>query len=226
MTETRIERLKSLRAGGNVYERAGKAIVTILQNTEHGDMESSDLQRLVTEAGFTVNAFRTARKRMVASGELLVYKPGPYDPWFTALAEWPESECETLALIPPEQIVEAQVLNDVDQVCQAFCDAYKVARPNARLKAASITAKQRKLIKDMLKAWDLETICDALAWNGQAAKRAGGNTLKFFRASTVFRNEGNFARMIEAAEAGEVEGAMSAETQSVLADFVRMGGDQ
>lgn len=107
-------------------------------------------------------------------------------------------------------VAEAEVVTDVDRVAEAFCNAYRAARPNATIKPSSINTRERKLIKAMLKQWGTETICGALESEGQAALRAGPGTdrHRYFTKTTVLRNEANFTRVIERYEAGGESGGV------------------
>ena len=112
-----------------------------------------------------------------------------------------EADVDAEAEVDIESMVAAGAAparSDVDFVADHFCKCYRMVKPGSR--TDTLGPKARRVIREGLRRWDAATIQTAITRGAERAARSGGNDAKYFRASTIFRNEANLERLIESAE--------------------------
>ncbi len=184
-------------AGGVRLERVGEFDYQIVNYEKYRKIRSAEDRRAYKREWMA--ARRAGGGGQVWTGVDTVDSGGQCRPIVEAEVE-AEAEAEAIGSIVAAKAAPARSprRDDVDRVVSHFCECYRQVRPASR--TADLGPKARKVILQGVRRWGADAICEAITSGAERARLKGGSDAKYFRASTIFRNEANLERLIEAAE--------------------------
>ena len=179
-------------AGGVRLERVGEFAYQIVNYAKYREIKSAEDRRAYDRER------KRARKDAEQSGKMRnkVERSGR-----SANSVHADADVDVDVEVISESTVAAKAAparSDVDFIVEHFCKCYRTVKPGSR--TDTLGPRARKVIREGLKRWDVLTIQTAITRGAERAARSGGNDAKYFRASTIFRNEANLERLIESAE--------------------------